>query len=142
SNHETRTQSENALIVSSIGRFADVGAIVGAIMGAVFFTLIFLTGNAMAQALRERTPELAVLKTIGFSSRSVLALVLAESVLLLALGGTAGLALADVVVRLVLARLGPTVPLLPVGLQIWLEGIGLTIAIGLLVGALPARRGL
>ncbi len=142
SNHETRTQSENALIVSSIGRFADVGVIVGAIMGAVFFTLIFLTGNAMAQAVRERTPELAVLKTIGFSSRSVLALVLAESVLLLGLGGAAGLALADVVVRLVLARLGPTVPLLPVGLQIWLEGIGLMIAIGLLVGALPARRGL
>lgn len=142
SNHETRTQSENALIVSSISRFADVGVIVGGIMGAVFFTLVFLTGNAMAQAVRERTPELAVLKTIGFSSRSVLALVLAESVLLLALGGAAGLALADLVVRVVLAKVGPTVPLLPVGLRIWLEGIGLMLTIGVLVGALPARRGL
>ena len=56
-------------------------------MGAVFFTLLLLTGNTMAQAVRERIPELAVLKTIGFSNRSVLWLVLAESVLLIVLGG-------------------------------------------------------
>ena len=56
-------------------------------MGAVFFTLILLTGNTMAQAVRERIPELAILKTIGFSNRSVLDLVLAEAVLLLLLGG-------------------------------------------------------
>ena len=59
-------------------------------MGAVFFTLILLTGNTMAQAVRERIPELAVLKTIGFSNRSVLLLVLAESMLLIVLGGAVG----------------------------------------------------
>ncbi len=73
----------NAAFVS---QFGDIGLIVGAIMGAVFFTLMLLTGNTMAQAVRERIPELAVLKTIGFSNRSVLALVLAESVLLIAAG--------------------------------------------------------
>ena len=56
-------------------------------MGAVFFTLLLLSGNTMMQAVRERTGELAVLKTIGFSNVSVLAMVLAESVLLLLLGG-------------------------------------------------------
>jgi putative ABC transport system permease protein len=72
-------------------QLADIGLIVGSIMGAVFFTLLLLSGNTMMQAVRERTSEIAVLKTIGFSSRSVLAMVLAESVLLLVLGGLAGL---------------------------------------------------
>ena len=76
-------------------QLADIGLIVSSIMGAVFFTLLLLSGNTMMQAVRERTGELAVLKTIGFSSASVLAMVLAESVLLLVLGGVLGLALAD-----------------------------------------------
>ena len=94
SDHETKTQSEDAFQASFVSQFADIGLIVGSIMGAVFFTLILLTGNTMAQAVRERIPELAILKTIGFSNRGVLALVLAESVLLLAVGGASGLALA------------------------------------------------
>ena len=141
SDHETKTQSEDAFQASFVSQFADIGLIVGAIMGAVFFTLVLLTGNTMAQAVRERIPELAILKTIGFSNRSVLALVLAEAVLLLALGGAAGLGLADVAVSLIRARLG-AIPMLPVGLESWLQGVGLMAVIGLLVGALPARRGM
>src|SRR6185369_2126369 len=101
SDHETRMQTEQAATQSWMKQLADIGLIVGAIMGAVFFTLILLSGNTMMQAVRERTSELAVLKTIGFSSRSVLAMVLAESVLLLVLGGVLGLALASVVVPMV-----------------------------------------
>lgn len=141
SDHETKTQSEDAFQASFVSQFADIGLIVGSIMGAVFFTLILLTGNTMAQAVRERIPELAILKTIGFSNRSVLAMVLAESVLLLAIGGAAGLALAELVVSIIRARLG-AVPMLPVGGEIWLQGLGLMALIGLLVGALPARRGM
>ena len=142
SDHETKTESEDAFAAAFVSQFADIGLIVGSIMGAVFFTLILLTGNTMAQAVRERIPELAILKTIGFSSRSVLALVLAESVLLLALGGAIGLALAAVAVNAIRARLGAQIPMLPVGTQAWLSGLALTILIGLLVGALPARRGM
>jgi len=142
SDHETKTQSEDAFQTAFVSQFADIGLIVGSIMGAVFFTLILLTGNTMAQAVRERIPELAILKTIGFSSRSVLALVLAESVLLLALGGAAGLALAELAVSIIHAQLGDEIPMLPVGLAIWLQGLGLMALIGLLVGALPARRGM
>jgi len=141
SDHETKTQSEDSFQASFVSQFADIGLIVGGIMGAVFFTLVLLTGNTMAQAVRERIPELAILKTIGFSNRSVLALVLAEAVLLLALGGAAGLGLADVAVSLIRARLG-AIPMLPVGLESWLQGVGLMAVIGLLVGALPARRGM
>ena len=141
SDHETKTQSEDAFQASFASQFADIGLIVGSIMGAVFFTLILLTGNTMAQAVRERIPELAILKTVGFSNRSVLALVLAESVLLLVLGGAAGLALAQVAVSFIRANLG-AIPMLPVGRESWLEGVALMALIGLLVGALPARRGM
>lgn len=141
SDHETKTQSEAAFQAAFASQLADIGLIVGSIMGAVFFTLVLLTGNTMAQAVRERIPELAILKTIGFSNRSILVLVLAESVLLLALGGAIGLGLADLAVSVIRAQ-GIPIPMLPVGLAIWLEGFGLMAFIGLLVGVLPARRGM
>jgi putative ABC transport system permease protein len=142
SDHETKTQTEQAFNASFVSQFADIGLIVGAIMGAVFFTLVLLTGNTMAQAVRERIPELAVLKTIGFSNRSVLALVLVESVLLIVLGGAAGLLLAGIAVTAISASIGSMLPMSPVGSEIWLRGLGLMVLIGLIVGALPARRGM
>ncbi len=111
-------------------------------MSAVFFTLVLLTGNTMAQAVRERIPELAVLKTIGFSNRSILMLVLAESVALIVLGGVAGLVLAGVGVHALTVSLGGALPMLPVGGAAWLRGLALMLLIGLIVGALPARRGM
>jgi putative ABC transport system permease protein len=119
---------------------ADIGLIVGSIMGAVFFTLLLLTGNTMAQAVRERIPELAVLKTIGFSNGSVLGLVLAESVLLVLLGGALGLGLAGVLGPIINVGSGGMVNLPAVGLSSWVLGLSLMVAIGLLVGALPALR--
>jgi putative ABC transport system permease protein len=142
SDHETKTQTEQAFTASFIGQFADIGLIVGAIMGAVFFTLILLTGNTMAQAVRERTPELAVLKTIGFSNRSVLGLVLTESAALLLLGGATGLALASLVVGGLRTAFGNDVPMQAVGGGIWVRGLILAVLIGLIVGALPALRGM
>ncbi len=142
SDHETKTQTEQSFTASLLSQFADIGLIVGAIMGAVFFTLVLLTGNTMAQAVRERVPELAVLKTIGFPSISILALVLAEAVLLLFLGGATGMALAAVVVDVVRQKLGNNLPLASLDASIWLLGIALMVAIGLVVGALPALRGM
>ncbi|MFO1506630.1 MAG: FtsX-like permease family protein [Lysobacterales bacterium] len=142
SDHETKTETENAFNASFVSQFANVGLIVSAIMAAVFFTLILLTGNTMAQAVRERIPELAVLKTIGFSSRSVLLLVLAESVLLVLIGGFIGMALANVVVAAVKEKMGGMFPIADVDHRIWLSGIGLMVLIGLIVGVLPALRGM
>ena len=142
SDHETKTQSEQAFNTGLLGQFADIGLIVGSIMGAVFFTLIILTGNTMAQALHERIPELAILKTLGFSNRSVLTLVLAESVLLLLIGSAVGLVLASVAVIGVRVTVGSDVPMLPVAGLTWLRGMVLAVAIGLLVGVMPALRGM
>ena len=138
SDHETRTQTEQAATASWMKQLADIGLIVGAIMGAVFFTLILLSGNTMMQAVRERTSELAVLKTIGFSSRSVLVMVLAESVLLLVRGGVVGLALASLIIPAVSAGSGGMLNLPSVGSGSWTLGIALMAGIGIVVGALPA----
>ena len=140
SDHETRTQTEAAATASWMKQLADVGLIVSSIMGAVFFTLLLLSGNTMMQAVRERTSELAVLKTIGFSSHAVMAMVLAESVLLLLLGGVLGLLLAVVVVGGFHAATGGAIPMSPVGGDIWAHGLLLMLVVGLLVGALPALR--
>lgn len=140
SDHETKTQTEQAFSASFAKQLGDIGLIVTAIMGAVFFTLILLTGNTMAQAVRERTSELAVLKTIGFSSPGVLGMVLAESVLLLVLGGAIGLGIASVLAPVVSKGSGGMVNLPPVGATSWAIGVGLMVLIGLVVGALPAMR--
>ena len=140
SDHETKAQTEQAWQQAFMKQFADIGLIVTAIMGAVFFTLLLLTGNTMAQAVRERIPELAVLKTIGFSNRSVLALVLAESVLLVALGGLLGLGLASVVIVGVSANSGGMLPMDRVPTDTWLMGLALMLLIGVVVGLLPALR--
>jgi putative ABC transport system permease protein len=94
----------------------------------------------MAQAVRERIPELAVLKTIGFSNRSVLWLVLAESMLLVALGGLLGLGIAALIMPGVSAASGGIIQLPTVLPQTWLLGLALMLLIGAIVGALPALR--
>ena len=138
SDHETKTLTEQAATANWMKQFADIGLIVTSIMGAVFFTLMLLSGNTMMQAVRERTGELAVLKTIGFTSASVLAMVLAESVLLLVLGGVIGIALAGLFIPVISGGSNGMLSLAPVGANSWALGIALMLAIGALVGALPA----
>lgn len=140
SDHETKTQTEQAFNQSFAKQFADIGLIVSAIMAAVFFTLMLLTGNTMAQAVRERIPELAVLKTIGFTNRTVLWLVLAESVFLIVLGGVIGLAIAALIMPGVSAASGGMIQLPTVLPQTWAMGVGLMLLIGIAVGLLPALR--
>lgn len=140
SDHETKTQTEQAFNQAFVKQFADIGMIVTSIMAAVFFTLVLLTGNTMAQAVRERIPELAVLKTIGFSNRSVLMLVLAESLLLIALGGTIGLAIASVLIAGVSASSNGIIQLDSVPTETWGMGVVLMLGIGVVVGLLPALR--
>lgn len=91
---ETRTQPEREFQQGFLQQFADVGAMIAAILGAVFFTLILVAGNAMMQAFRERVPELAVLKTVGFNDRQAAGLVVAESLLLCVFAAAVGLGLA------------------------------------------------
>lgn len=138
SDHETRTLTEQAATAAWMKQLADINLIVTSIMGAVFFTLLLLSGNTMMQAVRERTGEIAVLKTLGFSGQSVLAMVLAESMLLLLIGGCIGLAIASVVGPAIGAASGGTLNLPAAGAASWAIGVGLAALFGILVGALPA----
>jgi len=138
--NETKAQTEQAFNQSFAKQFADIGLIVTAIMGAVFFTLLLLTGNTMSQGVRERIPELAVLKTLGFTNGTVLTLVLVESVLLIVLGGLIGIGLSAAIIPGISAASGGMLALPNVPLETWLLGLALMVTIGVIVGALPARR--
>lgn len=94
---ETRTQTESALAQSQMKQFGDINFIANAIVGAVLFTLLFLTANTMMQSVRERTNELAVLKTLGYSDTKILLLVLTESLLLCLFAAALGIGLAALV---------------------------------------------
>jgi len=94
---ETKTQNEKEFAQAQIKQIGDIGFMVNAIVGAVLFTLLFLTGNTMMQSVRERIPELAVLKTVGFTDGMVTTLVLAESILLCVIAAFIGLGLAALI---------------------------------------------
>jgi putative ABC transport system permease protein len=91
---QTRTQNEKEATESSIQQLGDISFLTNSIVAAVFFALLFLTGNTMAQSVRERTAEIAVLETIGFTRGQVAALVVAESTLPALLAAAIGLAVA------------------------------------------------
>ncbi len=135
---ETKTQTEKQFSMDFVRQMGDVGLIVTSIMGAVLFAILLLTGNTMSQAVRERIPELAVLKTIGFSNQSLLWLVLAESLLLVVLGGVSGLLLASIGADILSAAFRGGA--FSVGGQSWLTGSALMLLLGLSVGLPPAVR--
>jgi putative ABC transport system permease protein len=139
SSHETKTQTEKAFAQGFARQFGDIGLIVTSILGAVFFTILVLSGNTMAQAVRERIPELAILKTLGFNDRSVLGLVLAESLLLILVGGLLGLALASVALGAASATLAGF-GIQGISLSVVLSGVALMALLGLIVGLPPALR--
>jgi putative ABC transport system permease protein len=136
SSNETKTQPANDFAMTFIKQLGDIGFVIRAILGAVFFTLLFLTGNTMMQSVRERIPELAVLKTLGFSDGKVLGLVLAESLLLCVIAACVGLTLSYAALPIIKQGL-QGVELSPAAL---LPGIGVAVLLAVVVGLPPAMR--
>ncbi|GIX35849.1 MAG: hypothetical protein KatS3mg126_1628 [Lysobacteraceae bacterium] len=133
---ETKSQSEQEFQLGFIRQLGDIGFIMNAISGAVFFTILILTGFTMSQGVRERVPELAVLKCLGFTDLSVLGLVLGEAMLLCGIGALCGMLLASAVV----AGLPPEFPPLRTDLRVWaFAGISVLV-LALAVGLPPALR--
>jgi putative ABC transport system permease protein len=135
---ETKTQNEKDWNLGFVKQFGDIGLIVRWILFAVFFTLLLVVGNTMAQSMRERVPEMAVLKTLGFSDGTVLGFVMAETVALCAIGGLIGLALATAAGWLMVQN-GIPIPL-RVEWRVWTAGIIAILLLSLAVGLLPALR--
>jgi putative ABC transport system permease protein len=137
---ETKTQPEKEFAIGFAKQIGDIGALVTRILIAVFFTILILTGNTMAQAIRERIPELAVLKTLGFSDRVVTALVLGEALLLLGLGAGLGMAGAVSVLPALNGRTGGRFPPLFVDATTWLLAGAIAVALAVAIGLPPALR--
>jgi putative ABC transport system permease protein len=137
---ETKTQPEKEFAVGFAKQIGDIGALVSRILAAVFFTILILTGNTMAQSIRERIPELAILKTLGFSDGQVAGLVLAEAVGLLALGATLGMGAAMGVLPEVNGATGGRFPPLFVRGEAWLAASAIAFALALAVGLPPAWK--
>lgn len=134
---ETKTDTEREFAASWVKQMGNIELLLLSVGGVVFFTLLLVTGNTMAIAVRERIRELAVLKAVGFSDGFVLALILAETIVVAAVGGGAGLALA----KLFTLRGDPTGGLLPffyLPPNVIALGFALAMAVGLMAGILPA----
>jgi len=135
--YETLTQTEQAFAASFAKQIGNVEFLIMSIGTVVFLTLLLVTGNTMAIAVRERTGELAVLKTIGYSDLGVLGLILAESVLIAGQGGLFGLALASVAVPGISHAL-PMLGSLRLSPLVLLFGFFLALGVGAVAGLLPA----
>lgn len=136
SSNETRTQTESALVQMQLKQLGDINFIVNSIVGAVLFTLLFLTANTMMQSVRERTSELAVLKTLGFSDAKVVTLVLVESLVLCLFAGLAGLGLASLVFPVMKPVFGDfAMPAVVLGM-----GAGMAVLLAMVSGFPPAWR--
>jgi putative ABC transport system permease protein len=137
SSFETKTTTERGFAESFANQVGDIGAMMIAILSVVLFTILLVAANTMAQSVRERTSEVGVLKTLGFSGGTILMLVLAESLLLAIVGGSAGLLLAWILVQ----GGDPTGGLLPIFTlpeRDIVLGVVVMIALGLVAGLPPA----
>ena len=137
SSSETKTEPEGAFVQGWAGQICNITLIVGSILGAVFFTMLLVSGNTMAQSVRERTGELGVQKAIGFTNAQIVSLVLAESCLLPSWAprwvlGWPGCSC---------SRGDPTGGLLPLfffPIPDLFLGLGISLALGLVTGFFPA----
>ncbi len=137
SSAETKTTTEKGFVEGFAKQIGDIGSIMIAIVVAVMFTMMLVAANTMAQSVRERTSEVGVLKTLGFSNASILSLVLGESVAIAVIGGGLGLLASWLFVQ----QGDPTGGLLPIFVlpprDVAVGGV-LVVVLGALAGVLPA----
>ena len=138
--NETETSTEAAFAQSFAKQFGNIALIVTMILGAVFFTLLLVSGNTMSQSVRERISELAVLKTLGFTDRAVLGIVLAEAILIMLMGGLLGLGIGWLLVQGAAQQLGAFLPGIFLSGEAILTAIGIMIGAGIVAGIFPALK--
>jgi putative ABC transport system permease protein len=135
---ETKTSTERVMIKQFLDQVGNIGLILVSVTTAVFFTMLLVTANTMAQSVRERTNEIGVLKTLGFSGPSILTLVLLESLFLTFAGGLLGLGLAWLFAGGVAESIKDYFPVFKLDSGTLIAGISLMVVFGLITGAWPA----
>lgn len=134
--NETRTETESAFAASWVKQFGNIKFLIVSIGTVVFFTLLLVTGNTMAISVRERTPEIAILKAIGFSDRAVLGFILGES-LVIAVLGCIGLVLALLAVPILSRAIAGMLPALLISPKVLIYGVFAALAVGFVSAILP-----
>ncbi len=138
---ETETVTEAAFNAAFIDQQGNLGLIILGVTGAAFVTILLIVGNAMWGAIRERTGEIAVMKTIGFPSDRIARIVVGETLLIAFTGGLIGLGVAWLIVGLggsALAAFSPFFATLTLSPQMLVTAVGLMALLGLITGAIPA----
>ena len=134
---ETKTETESAFAAGWVKQFGNIEFLILVIGSVVFFTLLLVTGNTMAISVRERISELATLKAIGYSDRTILFFVLAESLTISLVGGLIGLGLAALAIPVLGAALNGLLPTLILSPAILSVGLGTALIVGIVSGLLP-----
>lgn len=134
--HETKTATVRQIAQNNLKQIGDIGLVINAIVAAVFFALLFSVGALMMQSVRERTPELAVLKTLGFTDRGLMGLILAESLTFCLVSAAIGLGLAAMLFPVARQLIGFNIQAGP----LMLVGFALAVALALISGLPPAIR--
>ena len=135
---ETETTTEAAFSQAFVEQLGNIGLILSLVVGAAFATILMIVGTTMVMAINERTKEVGVMKTLGFSSSRIFAHVLSESVLLSLVGGLLGLGLAVLLLSGIAQVAAGQLPGLGVGRETWIQALGLMLGFGLLTGFVPA----
>ena len=136
---ETKTDTEKAFSAQFANMLGNLNVLLGSVALAVVITTLFVAGNTMAMSVRERTTEVAVMRTLGFPSGTIFGLVVGEGLFVAVVGGAIGAALARLVVNgEALGLVGGFIPAFGVGNMNMIIGLGLSALIGVLAALIPA----
>jgi putative ABC transport system permease protein len=136
--YETATDTEKAFSKAFVAQFGNIALIVELVVGAAFVTILMIVGNTLMMSVRERTREIGVLKSLGFSGGRILRLVLGESILVALTGGLAGLGLAVLFILAVRDSVGGLLPKIVLSPEIAFLGLALMLGFGIVTGLIPA----
>ena len=136
--YETKTDTERAFQASFVGMFGNLNLLLGSIALAVVITTLFVAANTMAMSVRERTTEIAVMRTLGFPSATIFLLIAGEALLMALVGGVIGVALARVIVNPDFMQAGAFIPVFGVNNTNVAMAVLLSAVIGVLAGVIPA----
>jgi len=139
---ETETSTEKAFNKAFIEQIGNIGLIIFGVVFMAFFTILIVVGNTMVLAIRERTAEIAVLKTLGFTSGRIFSMVLAESMILSLLGGLLGLATSYLIIQALSEQLARFLPNLVLDKEIIMQAVGYMFLLGFVTGIIPATNAL
>ena len=136
--YETKTDTEQQFQSTFVAMFGNLNLLLGSIALAVVITTLFVAGNTMAMSVRERTTEIAVMRTLGFPAATIFVLVAGEGLIMAVIGGLIGAGFARAVVNPDFLNMGAMIPAFGVNNGNVVVALGLSVVIGLLAGAIPA----